>query len=55
MKRFHVHVAVPDLHATIHCALGVNPEKYLYDEDRPVPITDLGQPLRQLFASGSDG
>ena len=43
-------VTVPDLHATIHCALGINPEKFLHDEDRPVPITDRGQPLRQVFA-----
>jgi uncharacterized protein (DUF1501 family) len=43
-------ISIPDLHATIDCALGINPEKYLYDEDRPVPITDRGQPVRQVFA-----
>jgi hypothetical protein len=43
-------ISVPDLHATIHCALGVDPGKFLYDEDRPVPVTDRGQPLRELFA-----
>ena len=42
-------VSVPDLHATIHCALGINPEKYLHDEDRPVPITDRGRPVLELF------
>ena len=42
-------MSVPDVHATIHCALGINPEKHLYDEDRPVPITDRGQPARVLF------
>lgn len=42
-------LSVPDLHATIHCALGINPQKHLYDEDRPVPITDMGQPVRELF------
>jgi hypothetical protein len=42
-------MSVPDMHATIHCALGINPEKFLYDDDRPVPITDRGQPARQLF------
>jgi hypothetical protein len=42
-------VSVPDLHATIHCALGINPGKFLYDDDRPVPITDRGEPIRQLF------
>jgi uncharacterized protein (DUF1501 family) len=43
-------VSVPDFHATIHCALGINPAANLYDEDRPVPITDMGEPARQLFA-----
>jgi hypothetical protein len=43
-------VSVPDLHATIYCALGINPAKELYDRERPVPITDLGQPVRELFA-----
>jgi len=43
-------ISVPDLHATIHCALGINPEKFLYDEDRPVPITDRGQPVREVFS-----
>jgi hypothetical protein len=42
--------AEPTLDATIHSTLGVNPEKYLYDEDRPVPITDSGQPVKALFA-----
>jgi hypothetical protein len=42
-------MSVPDMHATIHCALGINPEKFLHDEDRPVPITDRGQPARVLF------
>jgi hypothetical protein len=43
-------MSIPDMHATIHCALGIHPEKFLYDEDRPVPITDRGQPARKLFA-----
>jgi hypothetical protein len=43
-------VSVPNLHATIHCALGIDPDKFLYDGDRPVPITDLGQPVRQIFS-----
>ena len=43
-------ISVPDLHATIHCALGVNPGKHLRDQnDRPVPITDRGEPVRKLF------
>jgi len=43
-------VSVPDLHATIHCALGIDPEKFLHDDDRPVPITDMGQPVRRIFS-----
>jgi hypothetical protein len=43
-------VSVPDLHATIHCALGIDPGRHLRDEnDRPVPITDRGEPVRRLF------
>jgi hypothetical protein len=42
-------VSVPDLHATIHCALGINPAKELYEGDRPVPITDRGVPVARLF------
>ncbi|MBI3875348.1 MAG: DUF1501 domain-containing protein [Verrucomicrobia bacterium] len=44
-------VTVPDFHATIHCALGINPHKNLYaDGERPVPITDRGRPIAELFA-----
>ena len=43
-------VSVPDLHATIHCALGINPHDELYAGDRPVPITDMGQPVHELFS-----
>jgi hypothetical protein len=43
-------VSVPDLHATIHCALSINPAKELFDGDRPVPITDRGQCVSELFA-----
>lgn len=42
-------VSVPDLFATIHASLGVDWSKYLYDGDRPVPITDNGQPITHLF------
>ena len=43
-------VSVADLHATIHCALGINPAAELYTPDnRPVPITDGGLPIRELF------
>jgi hypothetical protein len=43
-------ISVPDLHATIHWALGINPAKELYAGDRPVPITDGGTPVRELFS-----
>ena len=44
-------ISVPDMHATMHCALGIDPSFELTaDGDRPVPITDMGQPIRELFA-----
>jgi hypothetical protein len=43
-------VSVPDLHATIHATLGIDPTEELYATgDRPVPITDGGQPIVELF------
>ncbi len=42
-------VSVPDFFATIHAAVGVDHAKHLYDGDRPVPITDMGQPIAALF------
>ena len=41
--------SVPDLFATIHASLGINPVKELFDGDRPVPITDQGKPVEALF------
>jgi hypothetical protein len=43
-------VSVPDFFATIHASLGIDWAKYMYDGDRPVPITDNGQPIAKLFA-----
>ena len=43
-------VGVPDFFATIHEALGIDHAKHLYDGDRPVPVTDMGQPISALFA-----
>ncbi len=43
-------VTIPDFHATIHCALGIDPSKNLYAGDRPVPITDHGKPVTELFS-----
>ncbi|HET6425349.1 MAG TPA: DUF1501 domain-containing protein [Planctomycetaceae bacterium] len=42
-------VSVPDLHATIYAALGINPKENLYAGDRPIPITDGGTPIAELF------
>jgi hypothetical protein len=42
-------VSVPDFFATICAAVGVDYGKYLYGGDRPVPVTDNGQPVSQLF------
>lgn len=43
-------IGVPDFHATIHAALGIDPAKNLFAGDRPVPITDHGSVIRELFA-----
>ena len=43
-------VSVPDFFATIHATVGVDPAKWLYDGDRPVPITDNGRPIPALFS-----
>jgi len=42
-------VSVPDFFATICAAMGIDPHKNLYDGDRPVPITDRGNPIAALF------
>lgn len=43
-------VSIPDFHATIHAAMGIDPAHELYDGARPVPITDGGKPIGKLFA-----
>jgi hypothetical protein len=42
-------VSIPDFHATIYAALGINPAKELDATGRPVPITDHGRPIAELF------
>jgi hypothetical protein len=42
-------VSVPDFHATIMTALGMNPSAELYDGDRPIAITDHGTAIDELF------
>jgi hypothetical protein len=43
-------VSIPDFHATICCALGIDPAKELKDGARPVPITDGGRALKALLS-----
>ena len=43
-------VTVPDLFATVHASMGIDPAKELYDGDRPIPITDRGKPIHALLA-----
>jgi hypothetical protein len=43
-------VGVPDFFATICAAVGVDYRKNIYDGDRPIPITDRGNPIRPLFS-----
>jgi hypothetical protein len=42
-------VSIPDFHATVHTALGINPDKVLFAGSRPVPITDHGKPITEIF------
>jgi hypothetical protein len=49
MKILSDPVSVPDLFATICTAMGIDPRKELYAGDRPVPITDMGTPVRAAF------
>lgn len=42
-------VSVPDFHATVYAALGINPAKDLVSASRPVPITEGGKPITALF------
>ena len=43
-------VSVPDFFATVCAAMQIDSGKYLYDGDRPVPITDNGNTIKQLFS-----
>jgi hypothetical protein len=43
-------LSVPDFHATIHAAMGIDPSKDLVNASRPVPITDGGKPIAALFS-----
>lgn len=43
-------IGVPDIFATVFKALGIDHRKELHAGERPVPITDRGTPLAQLFS-----
>lgn len=42
-------VSVPDFFATALASLQIDPPSRLFDGDRPVPVTDGGVPVRELF------
>ena len=42
-------VSIPDFHATVYHTLGIDFRTELYDGNRPVPITDGGKPIAELF------
>jgi len=42
-------VSVPDLHATIYTALGIDQSEPLYAGERPVPITDGGKAIEEVL------
>ncbi|MGC6461102.1 MAG: DUF1501 domain-containing protein [Pirellulaceae bacterium] len=43
-------VSVPDFHAILYASTGINPTHEIYDGERPVPLTDQGQSLAQVFS-----
>lgn len=42
-------VALADFHATLYATLGIDTDRVLFGGPRPVPITDGGRPLAELF------
>lgn len=42
-------VSIADFHASIFHTMGIDHETHLYDGDRPVPLTDRGTPIKELF------
>ena len=48
-KIVHSPVSIPDLHATIFKSMGIDHQNILHDGDRPVPLTDGGNPVEKLF------
>jgi hypothetical protein len=50
MKLVSEGVSIPDFHATIAWAMGIDPALQLYAGERPIPVTDHGKPIRELFS-----
>ena len=50
MKTVDRPVSIPDFHATIAATLGIDPSLELYAGERPVPFTDHGTPIAELFS-----
>jgi hypothetical protein len=50
MKAVGRRISVPDWFATLYAALGIDYRGELYAGDRPVPLTDRGKPIAELFA-----
>ena len=42
--------SIPDFHATLLAGLGINPSHVFYDGARPVPVTDGGKVIGEMFA-----
>ncbi len=43
-------ISIPDFHATILSAMGIDPATELFAGDRPIPMTDHGSIIRELFS-----
>ncbi|REK10246.1 MAG: DUF1501 domain-containing protein [Planctomycetota bacterium] len=50
MKALGRRVSVPDWFATLFAAFGIDYREELYAGNRPVPLTDRGEPIAELFA-----
>jgi len=49
-KRMGRTYSIPDFHATLLAGLGINPSHVFYDGARPVPVTDGGKVIGEMFA-----
>lgn len=42
-------ISIPDFHATVLATMGIDPATELFDGDRPIPITDHGTAIQEVF------